>query len=310
MKRAANSRPLYYSLESKHMSQTVSDDFDISDRQFQLFRDLIYKSAGISLSDAKRQLVKSRLGKRLRHHGLKSFGDYYDLIMSNTAEVTALVNSITTNKTDFFREEHHFEFVANQIVPRFVAAASQGMPRRIRVWHAGCSSGEEPYTMAITLLEAMDGKGSWDIKLLATDIDTDVLAAAERGVYDADRASTIPNAMLRKYFLRRQDGENAFYKVKPVLRDLVKFKKINLTDDIWPIRSDVQFDIVFCRNVVIYFDKPTQQKLFAGFARVLKPEGHLFIGHSESLLGVSTAYESIGHTIYRLPDAGLARIAA
>jgi chemotaxis protein methyltransferase CheR len=285
-------------------------DITITDNQFRLFRDLIYKVAGISLSDAKRQLVQSRLGKRLRHHELGSFGAYYDLVMSSDAELTTFVNCITTNKTDFFREEHHFQFVRTQIVPRMISDGKRGLaPSRIRAWHAGCSTGEEPYTMAMTLLEALGGEPNWDVKLLASDIDTDVLASAERGIYESDRIAGIPDVLLRRYFERSRTDEEVRYRTKPVLRDLIKFKQINLTKTPWPIRGDVQFDIVFCRNVIIYFDKPTQKELFQRFERVLKPGGHLIIGHSESLLGVTNSFHSLGQTIYQLPTQSKAESA-
>jgi chemotaxis protein methyltransferase CheR len=288
--------------EAPHREKITMSDIVITDKQFHQFRDLIYEVAGISLSDAKRQLVQSRLGKRLRHHNLSSFGDYYDIVISNDAEMTTFVNCITTNKTDFFREGHHFDFVRTRFVPNLVATAKLGRgPKRIRVWHAGCSTGEEPYTMAITLLEALEGEGNWDIKLLASDIDTNVLETAERGIYDGDRITDIPTALRCKYFLRNQTDGEVRYKAKPILQELIKFKPINLTQEPWPIRSDVQFDIVFCRNVIIYFDKPTQKRLFQRFESVLKPDGFLIIGHSESLLGVSGAFNSLGQTIYQLP---------
>lgn len=282
------------------------ENFIISDGEFRLFRELIYRVAGISLTDAKRSLVQSRLGKRLRHYNLTSFMDYYRILEEDTGgiiELPEFINCITTNKTDFYREEHHFSFVTKSIVPEYVAAARVGrLDRRIRVWHAGCSTGEEPYTMAMTLLEALDGKGDWDVRLLASDLDTNVLNIAQRGVYNVERVEAIPNPLLRKYFLRSRSFDDPEYMAKPVLKSLIKFKQINLTAEGWPIRSDVRFDIIFCRNVVIYFDKPTQRRLFERFAGLLKPGGYLFIGHSESLIDVSDAFVSLGKTIYRLPS--------
>lgn len=282
----------------------MPDDMPLTAEQFNRFRKLVYEHAGISLPDAKIQMVRSRLSRRLRANRLTEFADYYTLLTGpgSADEMREFINCITTNKTDFFREQHHFDFVANTIVPAHVDAARYGIADRcIRIWHAGCSTGEEPYTMAMTLLEALEGKGDWDIRLLASDLDTNVLDTAERGVYDADRVETIPQSLLRKYFLRsRADGEPR-YMAKPVLKDLIKFKQINLTVGVWPIRSDVRFDMIFCRNVIIYFDKPTQQRLFDRFSRLLRPGGYLFIGHSESLHGVSDAFTPVGQTIYRLP---------
>ena len=282
------------------------ENYALTDHEFALFRDLIYRVAGISLSESKKHLVQSRLQKRLRHHELTRYQDYYDLVAgldANSPEMIEMVNCITTNKTSFFREPHHFEYVTNTLLPEIERRAGRGGTKRLRVWHAGCSTGEEPYTLALALAEALGPNHDWDIRQLASDIDTQVLAHAERGVYDLERAETIPPALLHKYFLRGR-GDNADYvRVKPELRRQITFRRINLLDEKWPIQNATRFDIVFCRNVVIYFDKPTRQKLFARYASVLRPGGALFIGHSESLTGVSDAFESVGKTIYRLPDS-------
>ncbi len=281
-------------------------EYALSSSEFHLFRDLIYKLTGIVLSDAKRQMVQGRLQKRLRYHKMERFEEYCRLIAKegeNSEELTEFINCLTTNKTDFFREAHHFDFVAESIIPGFIQRASLGeAPRRIRVWHAGCSTGEEPYSLAITLAEALEGHGNWDIRQLASDIDTKVLAHAEQGVYEAEKLAPVPKALLRKHFLRGRDDKSDLFKVKPFLQERIAFRQINLLDKQWPIHSSVKFDMIFCRNVVIYFDKPTQKTLFARFQQYLRPGGHLFIGHSESLLGVSDAFQSLGGTIYRLPE--------
>ena len=184
---------------------TTLENYALSEKEFALFRKLIYEVAGISLGENKKHLVQSRLQKRLRHHNLSHYQQYYDLIALqevNSPEMVELINCITTNKTDFFREPHHFEFVANTILPEVERRALlRGEPKRLRVWHAGCSTGEEPYTLAITLAEALGFAQGWDIRQLASDIDTQVLAHAEQGVYERDRAETIPAPLLRKYFL-------------------------------------------------------------------------------------------------------------
>lgn len=279
----------------------------LSDTEFRLFRELVYKLTGIALSDAKRELVQSRFRKRLRYHKLPSFKAYYELVVSqgeNSPEITELVNCITTNKTDFYREPHHFEFVANRLVPEKLAQYAKGLcAPRLRIWHAGCSTGEEPYTLGITLLEALKGQPGWDFRQLASDIDTNVLAHAERGVYEQERVEPIPQHLLHTYFLRGRGTQSAYVKVRPELRERITFRQINLLAEQWPINSSAHFDMIFCRNVVIYFDKPTRQRLFARFQTLLKPGGYLFIGHSESLLGISEAFDSLGHTIYRLPEA-------
>jgi chemotaxis protein methyltransferase CheR len=281
------------------------EEKSLTDKEFGLFRGLIHQLTGISLNDGKRQLVQSRLQKRLRHHSLPTFGAYHEMLTTGAddAEIGTFINCITTNKTDFYREAHHFEFVTKTVIPELaLQVRRREREARLRVWHAGCSTGEEPYTLAITLAEALVGQGNWDVRQLASDIDTSVLAHAEAGVYDAERVAPVPAALLRKYFLRGGGAHEEEYKAKASLREQIAFRQINLLAEEWPIRADVRFDMIFCRNVVIYFDKPTQRCLFARFAERLRPGGYLIIGHSESLLGISDAFESLGHTIYRLPE--------
>ena len=285
------------------------EEFELTEPEFQQLRKLIYAQTGITLSDAKRHMVKSRLQRRLRHFHLTRFQQYYDLVVSegeNGPEMGELINCITTNKTDFFREPHHFDYVAQQIVPQIMQRAKAGTTAPcLKIWHAGCSTGEEPYTLGITLTEVLSkhgGKGNY--RQLASDIDTVVLAKAQRGVYEAERVQNIPQNILRRYFLRGTGDKSDLVQVKRELKEPLTFRQINLMAPNWPITSGTQFDIIFCRNVVIYFDKPTQQKLFARYAQYLRPGGWLFIGHSESLHGVSEAFESVGRTIYRLPERG------
>lgn len=275
---------------------------DLNDRDFRQFRELIYNLSGISLADGKRQMLQSRLRRRLRHHNFSSFGQYYDMVADlseDSDEIRAMINCVTTNKTDFFRESHHFDFVRDRVVDEIAKQASLGIaPRRIRMWHAGCSTGEEPYSMAMTLREALSGRGDWDVKLLASDIDTDVIEHAAAGIYDTEKTAGIPADLLHRYFLRSRSGDGR-YLAKPALKDWIAFRQINLLDPVWPMRPDVKFDIILCRNVVIYFDKPTQRRLFRRFFDLIRPGGYLFIGHSESLFGVSEDFKSLGHTIYQ-----------
>ncbi len=290
------------------------EEYLLTPNEFDLFRKLIHKKIGISLADGKRNLVQSRLRKRLAHHQLPTYQAYYDLLINtpeSDAEWTDFINCVTTNKTDFYREAHHFKFVTDQIIPEAIANSKtpSGSPR-LRVWHAGCSSGEEPYTLAITLQEALQGKGTWDVKQLASDIDTQVLAHAAEGVYDIDRVSPVPAALLSKYFLRGTGSNSGKVRAKAILRDQVAFRQINLLSSPWPFSAKTQFDIIFCRNVVIYFDKPTQRRLVERFTQVLRPGGYLFLGHSESLLGISDSFESLGRTIFRLPAGTPMKLAA
>jgi chemotaxis protein methyltransferase CheR len=241
-------------------------------------------------------MVYSRLARRVRRHGLASFADYLRVVERGGAELQEFINSLTTNKTDFFREPHHFEYLRGAVLPRLAARG----PRRVRVWCAASSTGEEPYTLAMTLREACPPAAGWDVKVLASDIDTAVLAAAERGVYDADRAGGIPPALLRKYFLRGAGANRGKVSARPELRELLAFRRINLVDDPWPVRT--RFDAIFCRNVAIYFDRDTQRRLFDRFAAHLEPGGYLFLGHSETLHGLTDRYAPTGGTVYQLRD--------
>ena len=281
------------------------DEHILRDDEFKLLRSLIYRLAGISLSDSKRFLVQSRLQKRLRHYHLQTYRQYYDMVVAqgeNSPEREVLVNCVTTNKTDFFRESHHFEYVEETLIPELEWRIDRGeAPPRLWIWHAGCSTGEEPYTLAMVLAEAGATAG-WDIQQVASDIDTAVLARAEQGIYEQDRVQRVPAPLLRKYFLRGSAANAGLCRVRREIRDRVSFQHLNLLDERWPFAPGTRFDMIFCRNVVIYFDKPTRQRLFARFAQMLEPGGHLFIGHSESLIGISDAFDSLGKTIYRLPD--------
>jgi chemotaxis protein methyltransferase CheR len=286
-----------------------ANDIQMNDKEFRLFRDLVYQNSGISLADAKKTMLHSRLQKRLRFHNLSSFSTYYELILSRSYEgdeLREMINCVTTNKTDFFRESHHFEFVEETILPEIIAAsATAGESRKLRVWHAGCSTGEEPYSLAMVLRDSLKSNiDRWDIRQLASDIDTNVLEHAKAGVYERDRFEQVPLKYRSQSFLTGTGERSAYVKIKSELLDMVTFRQINLLDPVWPIQSEVRFDAVFCRNVVIYFDKPTQRTLFARFHKLLRPGGYLIIGHSESLLGVSTDFESLGHTIYRKSESG------
>lgn len=290
------------------------DSLVLTRQEFLAFRELIHRHAGIALSDSKHALVNARLRRRLLVHELNSFTAYYQLVLEEGLEgneFREMINCITTNKTDFFRESHHFEFVRSVVVPEMERLAAQRqIPRKLRVWHAGCSTGEEPYTLGMTMLDAIEHSLAWDIRQLASDIDTTVLEFAEAGVYDQERIEKVPEPLLRRYFMKGKGKRDGLYKVCPRLRSLVTYRQINLLSNSWPIRSDVRFDMIFCRNVMIYFDKPTQKELLDRFASLLRPGGYLFIGHSESMLGMSGRYESLGRTMYRLNHEHVALEAA
>lgn len=287
------------------------EDIPISNTEFNLLRDLIYKVCGISLADTKKQMVHSRLRKRLHALQFHSFLAYYNHLLEDSSELTNFVNCITTNKTDFFRESHHFQYVRNVILPHYISQANHGLiEKKLRVWHAGCSTGEEPYTMAMVLRDTLRSCGAWDVRLLASDIDTNVLDTATEGVYEEEKVATVPQQYLNKYFIRTNNGGHKQHAITGDIKEMIKFRRINLLEDAWPIRADVRFDIIFCRNVIIYFDHESRCRLFDKFSRILKPGGYLFIGHSESLFGVSDAYTSLGQTIYQLPPHQYGKIAA
>jgi chemotaxis protein methyltransferase CheR len=271
---------------------------DLSDRDFRRISDAIYQHCGINLHDGKRELVRARLSKRLRLTGQSSFERYIDFALSDpdAPEFCELVDSLSTNLTSFFRENQHFEYLARTLLPRLIAQRS-GRSQKIRAWSAGCSSGEEPYTIAIVLLETLaQQSAAWDVKLLATDISTRVLRKATNGVYDPDRLEQVPAPIRAKHFEPRKIHGETIYAVSPKVRSLVAFRHLNLMEP-WPFNGP--FDFIFCRNVMIYFDKPTQQKLVERYYEVLTPGGVLFTGHSESLTGITHQFSFVQPTIYR-----------
>ncbi len=270
-------------------------EFPMSQKNFDQVKEVAYVLTGIKLTDHKKNMIYSRLARRIRQRGLNSFDDYCHLLnQQGNDEATEFVNAITTNLTSFFRENHHFEYLKNSVFPELIKKNSRS--RKVRVWSAGCSTGEEPYSIAICVSEQMP-IGSWDIKVLATDLDTNVVAHAKRGVYQDDRIESIDEGRSRKWFLRDANGSEV--RVKRSLQELITFKPLNLLER-WPMKGP--FDVIFCRNVVIYFDKETQRKLFNRYADMLAPGGYLFIGHSENLHKVCNRFESLGKTIYRKID--------
>ncbi len=270
-------------------------EFIFTTRDFNDIRELVSHNTGIVLSDAKQDMVYSRLAKRLRKLGLKSFKDYCALIKSeNNDEIGHFVNAVTTNLTSFFRENHHFEYLKNTLLPKLLAEKTGN--KQLRIWSSGCSTGEEPYSIAMVVKEVLESYPGYDVKLLATDLDTNVLDTACCGIYSENRVNGISKERLKRWFLRGKDNSAGKVKVSSELQDIITFRQLNLMNE-WPMRGP--FDIIFCRNVVIYFDKPTQRLLFDRFADILSPGGHLFIGHSETLYKVTDRFELIGNTIYR-----------
>ncbi len=271
---------------------------ELTERDFRNFSTLIYEKSGINLHQGKRELLKARLAKVLRQFDFKSVGEYYDYLMKDTSgdAFIPLLDVISTNLTSFFREPKHFEFLADTVVPElFLSGAARGSGR-IRIWCAGCSSGEEAYSMAMTLLEALPENRHGDLRILATDISTRVLKMADRAVYEASRVERVPYATRRQFFQKGVKRWSGFYRVKQRVRDLVQFQRLNFME---PFSFSEPFDVVFCRNVMIYFDKETQEKLVNRFYEVIQGPGYLFIGHSESLTGVKHRFRYVRPSVYR-----------
>lgn len=273
-------------------------DLVITDGEFEIFRELVRAHTGIALSPYKRYLLQARLGKRLRAVGCRSFTEYHRALVEDTtgAELAHFINAITTNKTDFFREEHHFRFLRETWGPLKLTRSRRAGDRTVRFWSAGCSSGEEAYSLAITLLEAL-GPTGWDLRILASDIDTDVLARGAEGVYAQDQVAPVPPPLVARYFLRGRGADAGSVRVRPEIQRLIAFRRINFLDEPWPIRT--RFDGVFCRNVLIYFDRPTQQHILGRLVAFLKDDGLLFLGHSESAQGLLPGLQNVGNTIYQ-----------
>jgi len=280
---------------TEHVVQDKEHAFEFTDRDFNHLRKLVSTHAGISLSDHKRDLVYSRLSKRLRAHGLTRFRDYCTLLENDAGdELEQFTNAITTNLTSFFRENHHFEHLAQDVVPQLLERYRS--TRRLRIWSAGCSTGEEPYSLAITLREAIPDIDNRDIRILASDLDTNVVQTAAAGIYRAERIEGLDKQRTKRWFQRGKGEHAGKVKVSEDLRKLITFRQLNLMQG-WPMSG--LFDVIFCRNVVIYFDKPTQQILFDRYANIMQPDSHLFIGHSETLHNVTGRFALIGKTIYR-----------
>lgn len=269
---------------------------ELTFKEFEKFRELIYDSAGITLADNKMELVQARVGRRVNHHGFKTYDEYYSYVTADKSggELVHLLDAISINLTSFFREPSHFEFM-NEVLPGMLAAKQKAGDRRIRIWSAGCSTGEEPYTIAMCLLEHT-GNAGWDAKVLATDLSTRVLAIAQQGVYGADRIATVPPALAKTHFKRGTGEWSDHFRVSDHLSAMVVFRRLNLMEK-YPFKGP--FDFIFCRNVMIYFSRDIQQSLVKRYHDFLGPGGYLFIGHSESLSSLEHKFTYVRPTIYK-----------
>ncbi|WP_353350520.1 protein-glutamate O-methyltransferase CheR [Oceaniserpentilla sp. 4NH20-0058] len=262
----------------------------MAEEDFKRLTAMAYDISGIVLGDHKKELVYSRISRRIRKLGLENFSQYCQYLETNQAtEVNEFVNSITTNLTSFFRESHHFEYLAKEIIPQW---KKQGRSKPIRIWSSACSTGPEPYSIAITIKKNMS-VSDYDLKILATDLDSDVLKKGREGIYPLSDIEQLPRDYLSCFQRKEATGVGM---VKPDIKSLIQFNRLNLLGS-WPMKA--KFDVIFCRNVVIYFNKDTQKELFERLADQLVDGGYLFIGHSETLHGMSTRFESKGRTIYQ-----------
>ncbi len=274
-------------------------EFEWRDQDFKFLAKLLHEKTGIVLTEKKKEMMYGRLVRRLRALSIKSFAKYCEYLQgaSGDKELGFTLNAITTNTTDFFREMHHFEYLRDRLLPQVSKQVSLNSAHHFRIWSAGCSSGQEPYSIAMVMRSIL-GPAARNCKILATDLDSNMLATGKFGQYDAEKChETIPRTYLASYTKKVKDSDGDMVMMKDEIKKLITYKQLNLLHD-WPMKG--KFDVIFCRNVMIYFDKETQDRLVRRYATYLKPDGILFIGHSESLLSVSDVYKCEGKTTYRL----------
>jgi len=273
--------------------------YDLSEKDFNRLSQFIYQECGIKMPPAKKTMLEARLQKRIKSLGIHSFRDYCDYLFSRQGieqELVHMIDMVTTNKTDFFREPAHFEYMVQNVLPE-LAVKLKSHHRKLMIWSAGCSTGEEPYTMSMVLSHFAEQTPGFDFLILATDISTRVLDKAKMAVYEEEKVIPVPIEMKRKYLLRSKDRSSRLVRVVPQLREKIRFRRLNFMNNDFGFRE--QMDIIFCRNVIIYFDRATQEKLLRKFCRHLNPNGLVFMGHSETLSGLDVPLEMIHPTIYR-----------
>ena len=275
------------------MSKDTVKEFEFNSRDFERVRGMIYKRAGIALADSKQEMVYSRLARRLRATGISSFVKYLDDLEGGKLgnEWESFTNALTTNLTSFFREAHHFPLLAEHV--------KKHRGEQLNIWCSASSTGEEPYSIAMTVCEAFNTLTP-PVHIIATDIDTNVLATAANGVYPIDRIDKLTAEQQRRFFLKGKGDKAGMVRARPELRQLITYRQLNLLEEKWDIRGP--FDVIFCRNVMIYFDKPTQRKILSRFVPMMKPDALLFAGHSENFLYVSDSLKLRGKTVYELDE--------
>jgi chemotaxis protein methyltransferase CheR len=274
----------------------------LSDADYERLRRVIYDECGIKMTPAKKVMLEARLRKRLRNLGIDSFAGYCEYLFSrdgNENELINMIDVVTTNKTDFFREPRHFDFLTSTAVPELMELYGAGLRRNLNIWSAGCSTGEEPYTIAMVLSNFRETHPTFEFQILGTDISTIVLHKAEKAIYKMDRVDTVPAVLKQKCLLRSRERQKNLVRVAPEVRSYVRFRRLNFMADDFEMREPM--DLIFCRNVIIYFDRPTQERLLNRLCDHLIPGGYLFMGHSETLSGLNVPLLSLGHMIYRKP---------
>ncbi|KQV38091.1 MULTISPECIES: protein-glutamate O-methyltransferase CheR [unclassified Rhizobium] len=274
--------------------QAVDDR--ISKRNFDRLARYIYDYSGIKMPQSKLTMLEGRLRRRLRATGIASFDDYCDYLFNEDGiehEAVYLIDAVTTNKTDFFRESRHFDYMAESALP---ALAKRGY-RNLRIWSSACSTGAEPYTIAMVMQDFVERRNDLDYSILATDLSTDVLQTAHQGIYPADLVAPVPSEMMRKYVMRSVRPGNSEVRISPKLRSRIGFARMNLMDAKYPVGDPMH--IIFCRNVLIYFDKPTQAAVLSRLTDCLIPGGYMFIGHSESITGIDLPLEQVSNTVFQ-----------
>lgn len=273
----------------------------ITDQDYSFIRDLIYKETRINLGDSKRELVSARLGKRLRANNLGSYTEYCKMLQSrpDSGELYHLIDAISTNHTFFFREINHFNFLNSTILPSFSNGTLGARSKDLKIWSCACSTGEEPYSLAISLEEYLGQMPGSDWQIQCSDISNRVLDFAQKGIYDSDRLKNVKQEWLKRYFQKGEKQMDGYFRVRPEIAKKIKFQRINLFAPSYPWNE--KFHVIFCRNVMIYFDRETQQELVRRLSQHLVPGGYLLIGHAESLAGIKHPYQSIKPAIYQLP---------
>lgn len=275
---------------------------EISEREFMRLRNLVHEEAGIWLSQAKIALLVGRLAKRLRHHGLKSFKQYYDLVVNSPEERIQMLDALSTNETRFFREPQHFELMKSVIFPTWVEEAAAGRRgRKIRVLSAGCSTGQEPYSLAMILLDHFPAASGWEIEIIATDLSTRALEIAQTGIWPIAKADEIPSFYKKAFMLKGFANQAGKIKAGPEVCSIIRFFRMNLNEPAYPLTG--KFELIFCRNVLIYFDQAGRERVVRRLTSFLSSDGYLFLGHAESLHAMSDCLRSVIPTVYMRKDA-------